>query len=102
MTITRTDRSGTITVKIEGWLDIDSTPQFHEYQEKLENTASLIFDFENLEYISSSGVREIVAAYRRQKASGGTFAVINASPEVFQVFRMTGLDRKISITEKGD
>ena len=97
MTITKIEENGCITLKIEGWLDIETTPELHAYMEELPASKELIFDLEGLEYISSSGVREAVAAYRRQKEAGGSFALINLTPEVRDIFAMTGLDKKLDI-----
>ena len=58
--------------------------------------------FSKLEYISSAGVREVVAAYRKQKERKGAFAVINTGADVYDVFDMTGLTKKIDIREEKD
>ena len=97
MTINIISENGKITLSISGWLHVETTLQLHEYMETLESSEDLVFDFRELEYISSAGVREVVASYRRQKETGGTFCVINVNPDVLDVFHMTGLDRKIDI-----
>lgn len=100
MQIQKKEENGSLTVMVEGWLDVESTATFEQYMSELSETKSLVFDFEKLEYISSSGVRAVVAAYRRQKDIGGAFEVINVSPEVLDVFNMTGLCSKIKISGK--
>lgn len=97
MTISKTEDQSSITVHIRGWLDAETTPELHAYMETLPETKNLFFDFAELEYISSAGVREAVAAYRRQKAKAGSFALINVGPEIAEVFGMTGLDKKLDI-----
>jgi len=99
MNIVRTEETGKITLKIDGWLDVQTTPELHAYMEELPPVQDLVFDFSELEYISSAGVREVVAAYRRQQEAKGAFSVINVSSDVMDVFSMTGINRKISITE---
>ena len=100
MTITQTKKEDSIVLKIEGWLDVNTTPELQQYLENLEQTETLIFDFDELEYISSAGVRTVVASYRKQKENERIFQVINANREVFEVFAMTGLTAKIDIKEK--
>lgn len=100
MNITKTEEENRITVKIEGWLDVSTTPELHDYLEKLPETQELYFDFSKLEYISSAGVREVVASYRKQKDCKGVFAVTNVSADVYDVFDMTGLTKKIDIREE--
>ncbi len=99
MEITKKEQDGKIIVRPEGWLDVQTTPELHAFMEELPPVKDLVFDFEGVEYISSSGVREVVAAYRRQQEAEGSFCVINVSPDLMDVFSMTGITRKISITE---
>lgn len=97
MTLNKKEEDGRITIEVDGWLDVETTPQLHTYMEELPETKDLVFDFAKLEYISSAGVREVVAAYRRQKEAEGSFSVINVSVDVMDVFHMTGLDKKLDI-----
>ena len=100
MTITMQQTDSTITLKLTGWLDVQTTPELQDYMKTVPETEKLVFDFDELEYISSSGVREVVSAYRRQKTAGGSFAVINVRQEVMDVFAMTGINKKIDISGK--
>lgn len=97
MTITKTEENGTITLKIDGWLDVQTTPELHAYLEELPAAKELIFDFADLEYISSAGIREVVVAYRKQQQEEGSFLVVNVGPDVMDVFEMTGINKKIRI-----
>lgn len=100
MTIT-TKMDGTMaTIYVEGWLDTQSSPKLGKEVEELIDAETLVLDFEKLEYISSSGLREVVAAYKKMKAKGGTFSVVHVGSEVMDVFRLTGFDKKLDITEK--
>ena len=98
MTITKTEENGRITLKIDGWLDVQTAQELHAYMEKLSVSKELLFDFTDLEYISSAGVREVIAAYRRQKSADAVFRVINVNSDIMDVFSMTGIDDKIHIS----
>lgn len=100
MTIQKEINGQTITLKLDGWLDVTTTAELHQYLETLDTCRHLVFDFQQLEYISSAGVREVVASYRKQKEKEGIFEIINANSEVYDVFAMTGLDKKISIQKQ--
>ena len=54
----------------------------------------MTIDLEKLEYISSAGLRLVVAAHKKMN---GALTVKNASVEVLDVFRMTGFDKRINI-----
>lgn len=100
MEIEKKITDGTTTLTLKGWLDVESSPQLADAVNELEKTKNLVFDFEQIEYISSSGVRELVNAYRIQKENEGTFSVINVCPEVMDVLSLTGIDKKLNITAK--
>ena len=97
MTITTKTQGTTATIYVEGWLDTQSSPDLGKEVEGISEARALVLDFEKLEYISSSGLREVVAAYKKMKARGGTFSVVNVGSEVMDVFRLTGFDKKLEI-----
>ena len=99
MTITKTEENGCVTLAVDGWLDVQTTPELQAYLKELPPSEALVFDFAGLEYISSAGVREVVAAYRRQQEAGGTFEVVRVNSDVMDVFSMTGINKKIRISQ---
>ena len=93
MTITKTVNGSEATIAVEGWLDTQGAPELHAELDKLgEDVKSLVFEFAGLEYISSSGVREVVSAHKKMN---GAFVVKNAAPGIMSIFKATGIDRKI-------
>ena len=86
-----------MTMEISGWLDTQTAPQLEEALSALDGSVtSLIFDFAKLEYISSAGLRQVIAAYKKMADKDG-FKIINISDEVYDVFKLTGFDQKINI-----
>ena len=53
----------------------------------------IIIDLAYLEYISSSGLRVLLAALKNQKQKHGFIEVASLQPFVEKIFRKTGLDR---------
>ena len=100
MTITKTMENNTVVLLVEGWLDTKSAPELGNEINALSDIEGLVLDFEKLEYIASSGLREVVSAYKKMKGMNGTFSVINVSNEVMDVFRLAGLDKKLDIHAK--
>ena len=97
MEIISKTKENKVTMEITGWLDTQTSPQLEEALSKLDDSVtSLIFDFAKLEYISSAGLRQVIAAYKKM-AGKGAFKLINVSEEVFDVFKLTGFDQKINI-----
>ena len=97
MKITKTIEDHKATLYLEGWLDTQAAPELAQEVKALDDIDRLVLDFENLEYISSSGLREVVAAYKKMKSLHGSFCVIHVSPEVMDVFHLTGFDKKLDI-----
>ena len=86
-----------MTMEISGWLDTQTAPQLEEALSALDGSVtSLVFDFAKLEYISSAGLRQVIAAYKKMANKDG-FKIINISDEVYDVFKLTGFDQKINI-----
>lgn len=86
-----------MTMEISGWLDTQTAPQLEEALSALDDSiTSLVFDFAKLEYISSAGLRQVIAAYKKMADKDG-FKIINISDEVYDVFKLTGFDQKINI-----
>ena len=97
MEIVKKTEGNKATLEISGWLDTQTAPQLEEELSKLSDEAtSLVFDFAKLEYISSAGLRQVVAAYKKMQQKEG-FKIINISDEVYDVFKLTGFDQKICI-----
>ena len=77
-----------LTVAINGRLDTSSAPDFDTFMnENLTNVSKLILDFKELEYISSAGLRVLLAVQKKMK---GEMKLTNVCELVMEVFEMTG------------
>ena len=95
MTIEKIINGTEVIFKLEGWLDTQTSPQLGIELDALSDDAdSLVLDMKRLEYISSAGLRQVVAAHKKMK---GALTVMNVSPEILDVFKMTGFDKKLNI-----
>ncbi len=82
-------------MKLEGWLDTQTSSDFAKAIEELENSITeLTLDLEKLEYTSSAGLRQIVAAHKKMN---GKLTVKNVCSEIMDVFKMTGFDKRLHI-----
>ena len=52
---------------------------------------NLDIDLANVDYISSAGLRVLVAAQKKVTAAAGNMRLLSPNDEVFEVFEMTGL-----------
>jgi anti-sigma B factor antagonist len=97
MKITQKLEGTTLTLSLEGRLDINAAPQLEEkLKDSLTGVSCLIIDLKDLEYISSAGLRVILYA---QKTMGrqGSMVIKNANEGVMDVFEMTGFDDIVTL-----
>ena len=59
-----------------------------------DHVDSVVFDFSELEYISSMGLRALVIA---SKKVNGALVIKNVSPRIMSILSTTGLDNTIRI-----
>ena len=93
MTITKEENGNTVTLRLEGWLDAQAAPELQsELQNIDEKTKSMVIDMEKLQYVSSAGIRQLVAIYKKMN---GQLVIKNTSEELMDIFHITGIDRMI-------
>lgn len=98
MEVIITKENNASIVKIIGRLDTVTSPDLDRAVKPLiEMGATVIFDCEQMEYVSSSGLRVVLATHKQLASVGGRFAVRNLNREVRTVFDMTGFSRMLTI-----
>jgi anti-anti-sigma factor len=63
-----------------------------------EGVRQMVFDLAEIHIIDSSGIGLLVAVHNSLARLGGVLAVINASPDLLDLFKALRLDRHFSIT----
>ena len=97
MTITKTQNGTALTVKVDGRLDTMTAPQLESVvSSELGGIEKLVFDFADLEYISSAGLRVLLSAQKTMN-SQGTMTVKNVNELVSEVFEVTGFTDTLTI-----
>ena len=93
MIIEKKNENNKLTVRLEGRLDTTTVPELEKAMEDLNGLESITFDFEKLEYISSSGLRFVLKC----KKEINDTKVINCNSEVYEVFNVTGFSEMMEI-----
>ncbi len=89
MKIDKKLNDGCLFIKVEGRLDTNTSPELEE-EMSLDGVSRLVFDFSSLEYISSAGLRILIAAQKTISASGGSMEIVGSNDSVRSVFEITG------------
>ena len=86
-----------IAFSLEGRLDTTTAPELEaELKGSLEGATSLTLDLEKLEYISSAGLRVLLAAQRIMNQQG-EMKVAHVSETVMEIFEVTGFSDILTI-----
>ncbi len=90
MTINKNLDGQTLTLELEGRLDTITAPELESVlNASLEGIAALILDFKSLVYLSSAGLRVLLAAQKRMSKQG-SMKVKNVNETIMEVFNVTG------------
>lgn len=90
MTIEKNLNATTLTVAVGGRLDTTTAPQLEtELKASLDGVTELVLDLVNLEYISSAGLRVLLAAQKIMNKQG-SMVVRNANDDIRDIFDVTG------------
>ena len=86
------------SIILTGRLDTTTAPELEKYLEKeLPNLSEVVFDFENLEYISSAGLRVLLMAQKLMNQKNGFMKLIHVNEMVQEVFEITGFTDILTI-----
>ena len=99
MKITKRKEGKAMVIAVEGRLDAVSAPAFDTELETLLEAGekTLVLDFQNLEYISSAGLRSILAVTKRLRGLEGRIALSSLQDIVREVFEISGFNKIIPI-----
>ncbi len=92
MTLTIQIKEDTVTGKLSGRLDTVAAVQFAKDMEPLIENADkkIILDCNDLEFISSSGLRLFLTLRKATTEKGGKVRIIGINKDIRQVFAITG------------
>ena len=95
--IQKTVSGTTLTVALEGRLDTTTAPKLEEkLLGSVDGITRLVFDVEKLEYISSAGLRVLLAMQKLMNQQG-EMVLQNVNEAVMEVFEVTSFSDILSI-----
>ena len=90
MTIEKKINQEALTLIVSGRLDTQTAPELEkELDSVLADIKELTFDFANLEYVSSAGLRVILKAQKAMNAQG-SMKLTGVNDSIMEVFDITG------------
>lgn len=90
--------NGVLTIAVTGRLD---TVTSAELKTKLDaegfDNVDIDFDFTGVEYISSAGLRLILALQKQVTETSNKFVIRNINKVVAEIFKVAGFDKALNI-----
>ena len=90
MTINKISEDNQLTLSLSGRLDTTTAPKLEaELKNSINEVERLVFDFKELEYISSAGLRILLNSQKVMNKQG-EMIVCNVNDTIADVFEITG------------
>lgn len=94
MLLIETDDRQTISIiKVKGRVDSETAPELDDALTKLldANRNQIVLNLQNVDYMSSAGLRALVKGYQAAKKSGGDLRLASVSEPVEVILRTVGM-----------
>lgn len=90
LNITKNKDGSKLAIAVEGRLDTTTAPELEaSLKEDIDGVTDLVIDLTNLEYISSAGLRVLLAAQKIMMKQG-KMVVTNPNDVISEIFEVTG------------
>ncbi len=92
--------SGGLVLKVEGDVDMDSSPALREQITKeLKGASDLKVDLSAVDYLDSSGIAVLIQGHKSAKKTNVPYVLLNPSPQVKAVIELAQLNQLFNIEE---
>jgi anti-anti-sigma factor len=97
--ITTTNKDNATILSISGRVDTATAPELERAinQEIEGGHRTILLNFTSVSYISSGGLRVLLATAKKLKTPGDKFGICGLSQEVFKILRLAGFTSIFSI-----
>lgn len=104
MKITSNTSGDYLVASVDGRLDSATAAELEKYCSSLIDggTIKIVLNLEKVEYISSSGLRVVLASAKKASAAGGKLALCCLTGLVLEVFRISSFDSILPIYPDAD
>ena len=97
MNINKIQNGSELTIELEGRLDTVSAPSLEaELKKDINGVQTLIFDFSKLEYLSSAGLRVLLASQKVMNRQG-EMRIRNVNSTISDIFEVTGFSEILTV-----
>lgn len=99
MEITTTSKDNATLLSLNGRIDTATAPELEQAINKVIDGGQrkVLLDFAGVSYISSGGLRVLLATAKKLKNPGDKFGICALSPEVLKILKLAGFTSIFSI-----
>jgi anti-anti-sigma factor len=99
MNISSTTIESVSVVRLEGNLDTNTSSEAQDSLNKLidEGASKILVNFDKVDFVSSSGLRILLATAKRLSGTGGNLRISNLNETVTEVFEISGFSTILSV-----
>ena len=102
LNIQKAREGNSFLLTLTGRLDTSGAPALEtEVRAVFPEAEALIFDFSELDYISSAGLRVLLLS-RKEMENRGSVVVRGANETVLEIFEMTGFSSLLTLEQQAD
>ena len=99
MKLTTQKNEAELTVHLSGELNTLTAPELSTLLDKeLGGVEKLTLDFADCDYVSSAGLRVLLATFKQMKAVKGSMELANVGENFMDVLQNTGLDAVFGVS----
>lgn len=97
-------KNGLTVCRIEGEIDINSSPDIKKALDKLisKKEPKLVISFSKVTYVDSSGLATLVELLKNMRTYGGRMRLADLSPKIKSLFEITKLEKLFDISSDED
>ena len=98
MDVTKKQNGSELLLELSGSIDSGTSPELNAViEQSLKGINSLILDFKKIDYISSAGLRVLLATFKTLSGRGGNMIIRYPNQNVMDIFTTTGFDNILTI-----
>ncbi|MFA6142928.1 MAG: STAS domain-containing protein [Candidatus Omnitrophota bacterium] len=92
-------KNGLTVCRIDGEVDINSSPDIKKSFDKLisKKTPKIVVDLFKVTYVDSSGLATLVEILKNMKTYGGRMRLVGLTPKIKSLFEITKLEKLFEI-----
>lgn len=83
-----------VVVRLEGRIDVQAALELEKQINDIlnDNVNKIVFDFEKVQHLSSSGIRVLISSLRRTTANKGGVKLSNVDQSIRKILKLVELD----------